>query len=112
MYVPMNNPTRPIDAYDLYESFQSRAMLSKFDSKERDLWETAAEAVRDSPTLSPGDDLWDLFSEITCAYYGKEMYFKQDNGTVYSRSSCRYLTWEQAKSEFLTRLYHDLGDLC
>ena len=61
-------------------------MLSRFGSKERDLWETAAEAVRDSPTLSPGDDLWDLFSEITCVYYGKEMYFKQDKSICLSFS--------------------------
>ena len=30
---------------------------------------------------------WDMFDLITSTYYGKTMYFKQDNGVVYSRYS-------------------------
>ena len=43
---------------------------------------------------------WDLFFEITSAYYGKQMYGINDDGTVYSRYSCKEMTFEQAVKEF------------
>lgn len=43
---------------------------------------------------------WDLFFEITAAYYGKMMYGLNDDGTVYSRYSCEDMTFERAVDEF------------
>lgn len=44
---------------------------------------------------------WDLFEEITTAYFKKQMYFIQDDGTVYSRLSNSYLNKDDALNEFL-----------
>lgn len=44
---------------------------------------------------------WDLFEQLTSIEYGKQCYFRQDNGTVYSRRSCKYLTFDQAVEEFI-----------
>jgi hypothetical protein len=43
---------------------------------------------------------WDLFSLLSSVWHGKQYYFKQDDGTVYSRQSCKYLTFDQAVDEF------------
>lgn len=43
---------------------------------------------------------WDMFFEITSAYYGKQMYGLNNDGTVYSRYSCEEMTFEQAVKEF------------
>ena len=45
---------------------------------------------------------WDMFDLISSAYYGKGMYFKQDNGTVYSRHSGEYMTVDEAIREFIS----------
>ena len=47
------------------------------------------------------DGEWELFTLITSAYYGKEYYFMQDNGLVYSRASCKHMQKDEAISEFL-----------
>ena len=44
---------------------------------------------------------WDMFEEITSSMYGKQCYFMQDNGVVYSRLSDKYLTIEEAYNELL-----------
>lgn len=43
---------------------------------------------------------WDLFDLLSSAWHGKQYYFKQEDGTVYSRESCQYLTFDQAIDEF------------
>lgn len=43
---------------------------------------------------------WELFDLLSSAWHGKQYYFKQDDGTVYSRQSCKYLTFDQAIDEF------------
>jgi hypothetical protein len=43
---------------------------------------------------------WDMFIEMQNFYYGKQYYFLQDDGTVYSRQSGKYLTIEGAYREF------------
>ena len=48
------------------------------------------------------DGEWDMFDLISSAYYGKGMYFKQDNGTVYSRHSGKYMTVDEAIKEFIS----------
>ena len=47
---------------------------------------------------------WELFALLSSAWYGKDCYFKQDDGTVYSRASCQYLSFDQATDEFATAL--------
>lgn len=51
---------------------------------------------------------WDMFDLITSAYYGKGMYFKQDNGTVYSRYSCEYMSVDEAIREFLALMEKEI----
>lgn len=51
---------------------------------------------------------WDMFDLITSTYYGKGMYFKQDNGTVYSRYSCEYMSMDGAIREFLALMEKEM----
>lgn len=51
---------------------------------------------------------WDMFDLISSAYYGKGMYFKQDNGTVYSRHSGKYMTVDKAIKEFISLIDEDV----
>ena len=44
---------------------------------------------------------WDMFELITSAYFGKQYYFLQEDGIVYSRQSCKYMTRDKAIQEFL-----------
>lgn len=44
---------------------------------------------------------WDMFDLISSAWYGKGMYFKQDNNMVYSRHSGEYMTVDEAIREFI-----------
>lgn len=43
---------------------------------------------------------WELFDDLSTAYYGKVMYGLNDDGTVYSRYSCDTMSFEQAVREF------------
>lgn len=47
---------------------------------------------------------WELFDLLSSVWYGKCCYFKQENGTVYSRATCKYLTFDQAIDEFASTL--------
>lgn len=47
---------------------------------------------------------WDMFELITNAYFGKQYYFPQDDGTIYSRYSGTYITREEAVKQFLDEL--------
>lgn len=47
---------------------------------------------------------WDMFETITSAYNGKQYYFLQDDGSVYSRESGKYLTKAEAYDEFLGQI--------
>jgi len=53
---------------------------------------------------------WELFSLITSVWYGKEYYFMEPSGVVYSRTSCKNLTQEQALHEFLDAIGGDGAD--
>lgn len=50
--------------------------------------------------LSP----WEIFELITSIWHGKQYYFMQPTGVVYSRESGEYLTQEQALNEFTRRI--------
>lgn len=43
---------------------------------------------------------WELFDYLSTAYYGKQMYGLNDDGTVYSRYSCDTMPFERAVDEF------------
>ena len=49
------------------------------------------------------DDMtaWEMFLLITNVYYGKQYYFRESNGIVYSRASNKYMTVDEAVQEFL-----------
>ena len=50
---------------------------------------------------------FDVLDAISSIYYGKQYYFLEDNGTVYSRDSCKYLTLEEAIYEFADKFGDD-----
>lgn len=49
--------------------------------------------VNEAPTIDavPREELFDLFTEITAAEYGKQRFFMQKDGTVYDRHKGDYL---------------------
>lgn len=52
-----------------------------------------AERIDEAPTVDavPREELFDLFTEITAAEYGKQRFFMQKDGTVYDRHKGDYL---------------------
>lgn len=50
---------------------------------------------------------WDLFDLLSSAWFRKACYFKQNDGTVYSRVSGEYMTFDQAIDEFAGWLSYD-----
>lgn len=51
---------------------------------------------------------WDMFLLMSDWYYGKQYYFLQNDGTVYSRQSGRTMSVEDAYKEFYDILYRDM----
>lgn len=49
-----------------------------------------AEYVGDTESYRSGERA--MFDLITSAEYGKQCYFDQDDGSIYSRKTCRYLS--------------------
>ena len=47
---------------------------------------------------------WEMFCLITSVWHGKQYYFMQDDGTVYSRDSGKYMTAQDAYNEFLDKI--------
>ena len=50
---------------------------------------------------------FDALDAISSVYYGKQYYFREDNGLIYSRDSCKYLTLEEAIYEFADKFGDD-----
>lgn len=50
---------------------------------------------------------WEDFSLISAVWYGKDVYFRQDDGMVYSRISGESMTFDQAIDEFVCELRED-----
>jgi len=50
---------------------------------------------------------WDMFNLISSAFWGKQYYFIQDNGIVYSRESGKYMTADDAYNEFMNHIGDD-----
>ena len=47
---------------------------------------------------------WDMFELITSAWYGKQCYFKEDNGLAYSRVSHKTMSVQDAINEFMKEI--------
>ena len=61
--------------------------------------------VREISKLPAVDAEWELFQRITAAYYGKQMFFLQDDGRVYDRWEARYhATTDAAIDAFILRI--------
>lgn len=46
----------------------------------------------------------DLFIRLSNAFFGKQTYFPQADGSMYSRESAQYMTEDQAVIEFERKL--------
>ena len=46
------------------------------------------------------DGQWDVFELITSTYFGKQYYFIESDGHVYSRQSHKYMSFDEAMIEF------------
>ena len=46
------------------------------------------------------DGQWDVFELITSAYFGKQYYFVQNDGSIYSRYSHKCMSFDEAMIEF------------
>lgn len=44
---------------------------------------------------------WEMFELITSAYFGKQYYFRERDGMVYSKNSGQYMSFSDAVNEFL-----------
>lgn len=96
------------DVIKAIESLQSFLVYSEFVGKRGTMY--SAYDIGKAIEMIPSADVveikkegeWDMFDLISSAYYGKGMYFKQDNGTVYSRHSGEYMTVDEAIREFIS----------
>ena len=50
---------------------------------------------------------FEVLNEISSAYAGKQIYFLQENGLVYGRYECEYMTLEEAVGNMAERLGDD-----
>lgn len=50
---------------------------------------------------------FDVLNLLSSAWHGKQYYFVEDNGIIYSRDSCKYMTLEDAISEFARKIGDD-----
>ena len=62
-------------------------------------------SVQNVPDRNVGE--WDMFELITSVWYGKQCYFVEENGIVYSRVSCKHMSVDEAIKEFLGRIGDD-----
>jgi len=48
-----------------------------------------------------------MFITISSAYWGKQYYFREDDGRVYSRETGKYMSFEDACVEFCAKIGDD-----
>ena len=51
-----------------------------------------------------GNEAWELFELITGVWHGKQYYFLNEDGTVYSRASHKNMGQDEALREFLDQI--------
>lgn len=69
------------------------------------VWEARVRDIGEALDYEDGE--WDMFERISTAYHGKQYYFLQENGKVYSRASGFYLDFEEAVAEFIKEVSGD-----
>lgn len=47
---------------------------------------------------------WEMFETISSVWHGKQYYFLEESGLVYSRASCKSMSREDAIREFLDHI--------
>lgn len=52
---------------------------------------------------------WDVLYGLSCDYFGKQYYFTENDGRIYSRESCKHMTLDEAIDEFRSKIYWDGG---
>ena len=52
-------------------------------------------------------EAWELFEIITSVWHGKQYYFRNEGGTVYSRASHKNMSEDDALKEFLDQIVDD-----
>ncbi len=50
---------------------------------------------------------YEILLLLSSAWYGKQCYFAQDNGIIYSRDSGEYMSLDEAISEFASKIGDD-----
>ena len=50
---------------------------------------------------------YELLELLSSAWYGKQYYFRQNNGIIYSRDSGKYMSLDEAISEFAKKIGDD-----
>lgn len=50
---------------------------------------------------------FDVLVVLSGAWWGKQYYFEQDNGQIYSRDSGKYMTLDEAIAEFAEKIGDD-----
>ena len=66
---------------------------------------TAVRVVKRRPRPSDYEaEGFEMFLTLSIAFYGRMMYFLQDDGTVFSQVSHKYMTKAEAYNEFTKRL--------
>ena len=63
--------------------------------------------VTQSPRDAYDRGRWEVFELITSSEFGKQCYFLEPNGIVYSRRSHQHMTFEDAVKEFLSVIGDD-----
>lgn len=66
-----------------------------------------ADAIHDAYKEGYERGRFDALDAISSVYHGKQYYFREDNGLIYSRDSCKYLTLEEAIYEFAEKFGDD-----
>ena len=92
--VPYKNRKGKIVEYD---HPKNDCFLAKADTEFGGVWVDASEVKAWNTRKECAFDVLDL---ISCAYHGKRYYFLQDDGTIYSRKSDKYMSFEEAVNEF------------
>lgn len=98
---------RPIDADALKDFIGQQLMLTGSTAVVMNAKDFFENIVDNAPTIDVPErkaEGWDMFELITSVYFGKQYYFLQDDGLVYSRSSHKYMTEDAAITEFLNAI--------
>lgn len=104
-----------------YDYFNSKEIPSDFKALEfvvekyNELMSSLPFLVEDSKVLNSSendrdwkDRYFSFLASLTCVTNGKQQYFEQEDGRVYSRISGKYLTVDEMEHEFIYEMEHYL----